>query len=150
MKVYDSIPRLLQNSDHKTVSFLTPSGTIIALPKSVANVVFFHGIESKKFINLVTGTLVGFTVNDTKYNAVIDETGNFSGYSDGKNYYTRDSITKNIVIEKFIMGLPTNNNFSLYAFSVNSTWSKYSFGKERSENGEHIRVDAFYCQPGVG
>jgi hypothetical protein len=97
--------------------FVTPVGTKIVLPKRVKGLKFFQKATSEDEVDIVLGTLTGFTVDDKTYTASFSD-GNFGGYKNGNTIFPASPATES---EHVVMGFPdskegivTKGNFEYF------------------------------------
>ncbi|WP_212004579.1 hypothetical protein [Chitinophaga sp. HK235] len=115
------------NKDGKTVSFLTPDGSILSLPQAnVYNVLFQYGTvvdvtnKGDRYIpELIVGALRGFVISKDKVNTEIYK------YSNNKNEYVNTKTNEKYVqevgvdaVDGFVYPQPCGEDYILYKFPV--------------------------------
>jgi hypothetical protein len=73
--------------DNDNLVFVTPAGSKIVLPKRVKKIKFFQKSSSEEDLDVVLGTLTGFSLDNKTYEAAFGG-GNFQGYKSGSSTYT--------------------------------------------------------------
>lgn len=97
------VPPALMDGDNFV--FVTPSGDKVVLPKRVKSLKFFCKANNEAELDVVLGTLMGFTLDDKIYEAAIGG-GSFKGYRAGSVSYT--AATTVAGSEDVVMGFPDN------------------------------------------
>jgi len=84
------------------LTFLTPAGTTISLPKTAKKLSFFETIGSDAEDAIIPGCLMSFEVDDVLYEAQL-LSGSFVGYTSGKSFYEPQAQGTSANV---ILGLP--------------------------------------------
>jgi hypothetical protein len=115
------------NKDGKTVSFLTPSGTVISLPRAQINSVEFQygaantikGVDAYS-AEWASGTLKTFTLHINDQDELFDfnQANNTYTGSVSKTAYKQEVNTE--LVDGFIYPIPCGSEYYLYKFPVNS------------------------------
>ncbi|NBW36479.1 MAG: hypothetical protein EBR30_15960 [Cytophagia bacterium] len=118
------VPSGFFNSD-ESITFLSPAGTPITLPKSVKGVKVFHGLPSINYKSIVTGTLFSFTIGNETYQLKF-ENGSYSYFdSNGVAYNANESTS--LTPQWGIWVLPyTKTQIKIYKVRLPSTSSGVS------------------------
>ncbi len=94
------LPPALAEND--LLTFVTPAGTTISLPKTVQNLSFHETISSDAEDALIPGCLMGFTIGNVSYEAQL-LSGSFVGYTTGSSFYDTDAQVSS---GNVMLGLP--------------------------------------------
>ncbi len=131
------IPEDFRNADG-TMTFISPAGKLVVLPKEARRVAFYLGFSSLETSYPVIGTLHSFIIGEKTYAPKLSSEGIFDGYLSGEEKYQIPQLVdtlKNSILSNVVMVMPNTEGISLLRFSVGNVpledWSNGEFVSER-------------------
>lgn len=117
-------PAELVSEDGRTITFMSPAGTLVVLSSFAKKLTFAYGFNDSDHDYIVPGTLLSFEVKGKQYSlSGTTKDGPFSGYSndEGKRYNPSDFFEEDIIAKgksTAILMLPCAEKVSFVKFAV--------------------------------